>query len=44
MTGAGSEPGGVWLEPSASVKLGATAGDTIPMTLGHRTADVPVAG
>jgi putative ABC transport system permease protein len=44
VTGTGSEPGGLWLEPSASVRLGATAGDTVTMTLGDRTADVPVAG
>ena len=44
VTGAGSEPGGVWLEPAASVKLGAKAGDTITVSLGDRTAEVPVAG
>ena len=44
VTGAGSEPRGVWLEPSAAVKLGVKAGDTITMTLGDRTAEVPVAG
>ena len=40
----GGDPNGLWLEEPAAQSLGAAPGDPVTLTLGERTAVVPVAG